>query len=76
MYFTITETSLSDCVCGYFEAESCCWHQILNFPQLIRGVAEVGLHARVSVVVLCRVGKLVIKTKWTVHDVTPLRTGL
>jgi hypothetical protein len=26
--------------------------------------------------VLCRVEKLVIKTEWTVRDVTPLRTGL
>jgi hypothetical protein len=73
--FTIPETSRSDCVCGYLEAESCCWHPILNFPQPIRGVAKLGLQARVSVV-LCRVEKLVIKTEWTVRDVTPLRTGL
>jgi len=60
------------CVCGHLEAESCCWHLILNFPQPIRDVAKLGLQARVSVVVLCRVERLVIKREWAMHDVTPL----
>ena len=46
-----------------------------NFPQLIRGVAKLSLQARFSVVVMCRVDRQAIKTEWTVHDVTPLRTG-
>jgi len=56
--FTIPETSRSDSACGYLEAESCCYHLILNFPQPVSGVATLVLQARVSVYVLCRVEKL------------------